>query len=211
MSEYRMLKCPVGHIWDPRISGKMCPTCGVLVGNEDKSRPLPRAVEELDTQYLYKYIEPGVGWLTCISGACRGMSFTLHEDMNFIGRGDQMDVQILGDADVIRTNHACIAYDKINRKFTLIPGGNAMVYLNNTSIYAATELIDLSRIRVGNTILVFRPLCGEHFSWDTADTQDGYDSYGSYEKYTGYEAYEQYEAYGQLGQMQQDDKPNGQT
>jgi len=187
MAEYRMLKCPVGHIWDPRISGKMCPTCGVFVGEENKARPLPRAVEELDLEYRYRHIEPGVGWLMCIAGACKGMSYTLHEDMNFIGRGDQMDVQIFDDPKVARTNHACVAYDKMNRTFTLIPGDKGMVYLNNTSIYAATELLDFNRIRIGDTILAFRSFCGDHFSWDVSDQHDDYAGYETYEQYNHYD------------------------
>jgi len=176
MSEYRMLRCPVGHVWDPRVSGKMCPTCGFVVNGDRKAEALPRAVEELETELLYQYIEPVVGWMACIAGPRRGQSFTLHAGKNFIGRGDDMDVQILGDLDVSRSNHACIAYDPKNRKFMLVPGdSDGIVYLENKSIFHATELMDLSRIQIGNTTLVFRPLCGEHFSWRTG--ADMYDLY----------------------------------
>ena len=168
MTNYRMLRCPVGHVWDPRISGKICPMCGIAVNGERKSEILPRAVEELETELLYQHIEPVVGWLACIDGARRGQSFTLHEGKNFIGRGDDMDIQILGDTAISRNNHACIAYDPKNRKFILIPGdSDGIVYLENKSIFHATELMDLNRIQIGNTILVFRPLCGDHFSWIT--------------------------------------------
>lgn len=176
MSEYRMLRCPVGHVWDPRISGKMCPTCGFVVQGDEKAQALPRAVEELETELLYKFIEPVCGWLACIDGPRRGQSFVLHEGKNFIGRGDNMDVQILGDPAVARENHACIAYDPKNRKFILVPGDSeGIVYLENRSIFHATELMDLSRIQIGGTVLVFRPLCGEHFSWHTGP--DAYDLY----------------------------------
>lgn len=173
MSEYRMLRCPVGHVWDPRISGKMCPICGSVVGGENRAEPLPRAVEELESELLYRHIEPVVGWLACIDGPRRGQSFALHEGKNFIGRGDDMDVQILGDPGVSRRNHASIAYDHKNRSFTLVPGdSDGIVYLENKAVFHATELMDLSRIQIGGTALVFRPLCGEHFSWHT-----GKDSY----------------------------------
>jgi len=166
MSEYRMLRCPIGHVWDPRVSGKMCPICGFSVNGSNKTEVLPRAVEELESELLYKYIEPVVGWLACIDGPRRGQSFVLHEGKNFIGRGDDMDVQILGDAEISRNNHACIAYDPKNRKFMLVPGDSeGLVYLENASIFYATEILDFNRIQVGNTTLVFRSLCGEHFSW----------------------------------------------
>ena len=178
MPEYRMLRCPVGHVWDPRVSGKMCPMCGFVVGKDRKAEVLPRAVEELETELLYHYIEPVVGWLACIDGPRKGQSFVLHEGKNFIGRGDDMDVQILGDLGISRHNHACIAYDPQNRKFMLVPGdSDGIVYLENTSIFHATELMDLNRITIGNTQLVFRPLCGEHFSWKT-----GRDAYNIYEE-----------------------------
>lgn len=177
MSEYRMLRCPVGHVWDPRISGKMCPTCGFVVNSDKRAEALPRAVEELETELLYEHIEPVVGWLACIDGPRTGQSFVLHEGKNFIGRGDDMEVQILGDLAVSRHNHACIAYDPKNRKFLLVPGdSDGIVYLEDKSIFHATELMDLSRIQVGNTVLVFRPLCGEHFSWRT-----GPDAYTLYD------------------------------
>ena len=170
MSEYRMLRCPVGHVWDPRISGRMCPTCGIAVNGDNRSEALPRAVEELESELLYRHIEPVVGWLACIDGPRVGQSFTLKEGKNFIGRGDDMDVQVLGDPEVSRSDHACIAYDPKNRTFTLVPGNSeGIVYLEGRGVYQATELHDLCRIQIGNTTLVFRPLCGEHFSWRSAD------------------------------------------
>ena len=166
MAGYRMLRCPVGHVWDPRVNGRMCPACGFAVSNGDSAEALPRAVEELESDLLYAYIKPVVGWLACIDGSRRGQSFTLYEGKNFIGRGDDMDVQILGDMGISRHNHACIAYDPLNRAFMLVPGdGDGLVYLEGKSIFHAAELMDLSRIQVGETVLVFRPLCGEHFSW----------------------------------------------
>jgi pSer/pThr/pTyr-binding forkhead associated (FHA) protein len=154
----------------------MCPTCGFVVSGDKKAEVLPRAIEELESELLYQYIEPVVGWLACIDGARRGQSYVLHEGKNFIGRGDDMDVQILGDARVSRNNHACIAYDPRNRTFMLVPGDSeGLVYLDGKSIYYATELFDLNTIQLGDTLLVFRPLCGEHFSWVTGtDTQDEY-------------------------------------
>jgi len=151
--------------------------CGFVVNGDRKAEVLPRAVEELETELLYHHIEPVVGWLACIDGPRRGQSFSLHEGKNFIGRGDDMDVQILGDLQISRINHACIAYDPKNLKFMLVPGdSDGIVYLENRSIFHATELTDLSRITIGNTELVFRPLCGEHFSWRT-----GKDAYNIYE------------------------------
>ena len=168
MPDFRMRRCPVGHMIDPRKDGNTCPTCGVVVNGDNKAQALPRAVEELESELLYTHIEPVVGWLICIDGPRRGQSFSLREGKNFIGRGDDMDVQLLGDMGISRRNHACIAYDPLNRTFMLVPGdSDGLVYLENNSIFHATQLVDLNRIQIGETILVFRPFCGEHFSWRT--------------------------------------------
>lgn len=175
-TEYRMLRCPVGHVWDPRAHGRMCPTCGFVVKSDRSSEALPRAIEELETELLYEHVEPVVGWLACIDGTRKGQSFALHAGKNFIGRGDDMDVQILGDLDVSRNNHACIAYDAKNREFILVPGdSDGIVYLENKSVFHATTLLDMNRIQIGSTMLLFRPLCGENFSWVTGPGQ--YDIY----------------------------------
>jgi len=151
----------------------MCPICGITASDDTKAQPLPRAVEELESELLYHHIEPVVGWLACIDGPRRGQSFVLREGKNFIGRSDEMDVQLLGDMSISRNNHACIAYDPKNLKFILVPGdSDGIVYLENRSIFHAAELMDYSRIQIGNTVLVFRPLCGEHFSWQTGREAD---------------------------------------
>lgn len=176
VSEYRMLRCPIGHVWDPREHGRMCPICSFVVSGSNASEALPRAVEELETELLYEHIEPVCGWLACIDGARRGQSFVLHEGKNFIGRDDDMDIQILGDLEVSRRNHACIAYDPKNRQFILVPGdSDGIVYLENRGIFHAAELLDMNRIQIGATVLVFRPFCGEHFSWKTGPKE--YDLY----------------------------------
>ena len=140
--------------------------CGRVVGRPEKREPLP-TIEELEDELLYLPIEPVCGWLACISGPRIGQSFTLHAGKNFIGRADDMDVQILGDMGVARRNHASIAYDPLNRQFVLVPGDSEkLVYMNNQSIYEPVRLLDMSSIRLGDTVLIFRPLCGDHFAWE---------------------------------------------
>ena len=97
-----------------------------------------------------------------------GESFTLHEGMNYIGRGHNVAVQILGDPHISHDKHACIGYDPKSRKYFLVPGDNdGITYLDGKVISEVTEIIDLSHIRIGNTELLFRPLCGENFAWNT--------------------------------------------
>ena len=159
-------QCPVGHLFDVRTNGRKCPYCGRIVGQRS-SKTVDVNVEAVEESLLYVPVEPVCGWLACIDGARKGQSFVLHAGKNFIGRGDDMDVQILGDLQIARRNHAVIAYDPKNRKFMLVPGeSEGLVYLNGQSVYQATLLLDMSMIQLGNTTLVFRPLCGDNFDWD---------------------------------------------
>lgn len=159
--------CPVGHTFDKRLNTKTCPDCGRRLINKNPTENHGRELDEIVDELLYIPIEPVCGWLACIDGPRRGQSFALHSGKNFIGRADDMDVQILGDMEVSRQNHAIVAYDPKNRQFMLVPGeSDGLVYLNGQSVYQATLLTDMSQIQIGNTILVFRPLCGDNFDWE---------------------------------------------
>jgi len=114
------------------------------------------------------YEKPPVGWLACLSGPLTGQSYTLYDGNNYIGRGQHMTVQILGDPHILHDKHACIAYDSRNREFYLIPGyTDRHIYLESEAVYKATEIVDFCNIRIGTTDLVFRPLCCEKFAWRT--------------------------------------------
>lgn len=159
--------CPVGHVFDRRLNTKTCPDCGRRLVQFNPMAEGVRDLDEIVDGLLYVPIDPVCGWLTCIDGPRRGQSFSLHTGKNFIGRADDMDVQILGDMQVSPRNHAIVAYDPKNRQFMLLPGeSDGLVYLNGQSVYQATLLTDLSKIQIGGTTLVFRPLCGDNFDWD---------------------------------------------
>lgn len=157
-------QCPLGHLFDTRLHGNTCPHCGRMVGKQQETQTEPQIVEDM---LLYAPIEPACGWLVCIAGPRMGQSFVLHAGKNFVGRADDMDIQILGDLEIARRNHAIVAYDPKNRQFMLVPGeSEGLVYLNGKSVYQASELTDMSQIQLGETILVFRPLCGDNFAWE---------------------------------------------
>jgi hypothetical protein len=128
----------------------------------------PRGANEVEALLLFEEARPVCGWLACIAGPHQGMSYTLHSGKNFIGRADDMDVRIPGDSFAARRNHAIVAYDPMNREFTLLPGeSDGLVYLNGEVVYGAARLTDMGLIRLGHTSLLFRPLCGDNFSWET--------------------------------------------
>ena len=159
-----MFRCKNGHVY-PKRWGRTCPYCGLMVDHDDASG-LPRSAGEVEALLLFEKISPVCGWLACIDGPRQGQSFTLHTGKNFIGRADDMDIRLSGDEAVARHNHAAIAYDPKNRTFMLLPGeSEGLVYLNGDAIYEARKLTDMNLIQLGRTSLLFRPLCGDNFSW----------------------------------------------
>lgn len=160
------LRCGNYHVFDRTKYGNTCPYCHMVVSGNKNTDAIPRAIEELEELLLIEKVDPVVGWVVCYEGVRQGISYNLYSGKNFIGRADDMTVHIVGDSSVARRNHATIAYDPKNRQFTLIPGDSeGMVYLRGKSIYQPTLLSDMDTIQLGNTTLIFRPLCGDNFDW----------------------------------------------
>ena len=111
-------------------------------------------------------IDPVVGWLVCIKGPSRGRDYRIRSGRNCIGRSEAMDVQIAGDDTVSRENHAFLVYEPRKRIFSIRPGdGRGLVYLNEEEVIQATDVKMYDIIELGETQLMFVPLCGEKFNW----------------------------------------------
>lgn len=111
-------------------------------------------------------IDPVVGWLVCIAGNDRGADFRIHPEKNTIGRSENNDIRIAKDQTVSRDNHATIIYDPKKKNFRLLAGGGrGLVYVNEEVIDFSTPLKANDIIELGETKLMFVPLCGEHFDW----------------------------------------------
>lgn len=116
-------------------------------------------------------IDPVVGWLVCIEGAERGRDYRLRSERNTIGRGPGMDVTIGGDDTVSREAHAVVSFEPKKRRFRLIAGqGRGLVYLNGDAVDVAADLSSHDEITVGETKLLFVPLCDESFGWDPQES-----------------------------------------
>lgn len=112
-------------------------------------------------------LDPVVGWLVCTGGPERGADYRLHSERNFIGRGEGADVRIASDKTVSRENHVSISFDPKRDSFRLLPGeGRGIVYLNGEELVAPMLLKAGDRIELGETLLLFVPLCGPGFRWD---------------------------------------------
>lgn len=144
----------------PAASGK---TYSMAAPNKGASADRERTVA------LIKHktgIDPVVGWLVCIEGNDKGRDFRIHSDNNAIGRGENMDICIHGDNTISRENHAFISYDSRDKIFYFRPGdGRSIVRYNGKALFNTTEIVPYDIIELGETKLIFMPLCGERFDW----------------------------------------------
>ena len=113
---------------------------------------------------------PAVGWLVITSGAGRGTNFRLVQGSNRIGRNAELEISLdFGDASdpaVSRETNATIVYDpQAGEFFVERDESRNLPLLNGRTIRGEPVLAARDIIRVGNTELVFVPLCGEAFRW----------------------------------------------
>lgn len=115
----------------------------------------------------YVAYSPVTGWLACIEGASKGKSYCVHAGYNYIGRSEHMAICIGGDMSISRERHALIAYDHEENVFFFGPAdGKSLVRVNGKMVMGPTEIHAYDVLTVGETKLMFVPLCGERFNWD---------------------------------------------
>jgi len=87
--------------------------------------------------------------------------------MNQIGRGEDQAIQLdFGDNAISRTNHAAIVYDAETHTFTAGHGGKSnIVRLNDEPLISNAPMQDGDKLRLGETIVLFKALCGPDFNW----------------------------------------------
>jgi len=187
-----MRLCPNNHYYDQSAHSE-CPYCSksggnvgltmpaVPVGDVGKTAPVgvtapvwgtgggaPSADNERTQAAIKEKIglDPVVGWLVCLEGKDKGRDYRMHADNNFIGRAENMDIVIRNDDTVSRTNHAIISYDARDRAYYFAQGsGRGIVRVNGRAVLSTAELKAHDTIEIGNTKLMFVPLCGEVFNW----------------------------------------------
>lgn len=163
-----LVRCKNGHMFSSRRYGETCPYCNMDAGN--RKNPYSSLIEDPDkTMPLFgadERIDPVAGWLVCVEGVQRGKDYKIRSGKNFIGRADNMNIQILGDNSISRVNHAAIVYDKKDRVFHLLPGDSTgLVYKNEEAVYAPVELKPYDMVEIGLSKFLFASFCGEHFEW----------------------------------------------
>jgi hypothetical protein len=97
------------------------------------------------------------------------MDYRIRSENNSIGRSETMRICISGDETIARENHAFVSYDPESNSYTLLPGSaRGLVYLNRGPVYSQSPIRPFDEIKLGNTTLLFIPLCGDFggkFRW----------------------------------------------
>ncbi|MBE6924429.1 MAG: FHA domain-containing protein [Ruminococcaceae bacterium] len=113
-----------------------------------------------------KAIQPVAGWLVCVDGPEKGQDYRIHEQNNYIGRSEKMDIRIAGDPTVSAERHAIIAYDPQSKEFFFGPMSGASIIRRNGKAVLGTEALEKGdQLQIGKCTFLFVPLCGEDFQW----------------------------------------------
>lgn len=117
--------------------------------------------------------EPTVGWLVGLNGVYQGGCFELRSGKNFIGRNPDMDIVLAADNTVSRFRHAVVLFEPHERVFIAQPGeSRELFYINGKVVLSNQKLEPYDKLTIGNTKLMFFPLCSADFSWDDIETNE---------------------------------------
>lgn len=132
-----------------------------LIQPEEDPKTVSYASQKIGT-------EPVVGWLVIAKGADMGMDFRLKTGRNFIGRSSSMDIVLKNDKTVSREKHGIVVYDPKSCTYIVQPGtSKELCYLNDEVVLSPQVLKPNDIITVGETDLIFIPLCSKDgFNWN---------------------------------------------
>lgn len=113
---------------------------------------------------------PVCGWLVIIEGIGKGQDFRLIQGENRIGRDNNMEICLdfghNSDEAVSRDTHAIVVYDPYAHEFFVERGKSRnLPLLNGATVRGEPILHSHDVLQVGQTKLMFIPLCDKSFSW----------------------------------------------
>ncbi len=113
-------------------------------------------------------VRPATGWLVCVEGKAKGEDYRLYMGYSYIGRDPAKNQVAIPDDHISSVPSARILYDTESRKFYLneCDGARNPVYLNDKLFDGRVELQPYDMLKLGNTKLLFVPLCTEKFAWE---------------------------------------------
>ena len=161
-----LIRCQNGHMFSARRYGTVCPYCNVETATKEKQET-GKVSDEIEELLFAQDVLPVCGWIVCISGPRQGKDYKIKAGKNFVGRADDMDIQILGDNQISRRNHGVIVFDSKKKETVLLPGdSNGIVYLNDAAVYMPMTSNAYDTIEMGESKFVFIPFCGDNFMWE---------------------------------------------
>ncbi len=122
------------------------------------------AMTESDMDYLPRI--HARAFLVCVDGPMTGASFVFQENKAIIGRQKNYEIALFRDPSVSRSPHGVIHYDKDTLTYTVSKADpEKKVSVNGTFIEEDTVLNMYDIIGIGQTRLLFMPVCSDKFSW----------------------------------------------
>ncbi|MGH1350510.1 MAG: FHA domain-containing protein [Methyloligellaceae bacterium] len=112
---------------------------------------------------------PVVGWLVVVDGPGKGNSRPIGYGNNTIGRNGSQRIPInFGDSSISSEDQAFLQYHHKTREFLFVPNLSKpnVVEVNESNPVSAVSLNAYDVIRMGETSLLFVPLCGPNFEWN---------------------------------------------
>ena len=140
--------------------------------NSERTQSSPEKQETTAVEYATSVRrsseEPVCGWLVAVSGDHFGESFELYSGKNAIGRNSNNKIILNRDKGVSREHHAFIIFEPKKRVYFLQPGDSSgLTYLNGDCITETKQLKHGDVLELGASRLLFVPLCGDDFCWET--------------------------------------------
>ncbi len=160
------VEAPVADIPQaPSFETSAVPVVPVPVVEETPKDPNATvALTESDMDYLPRI--HARAFLVCIDGPMTGASFVFQENRAIIGRQKNYEIALFRDNTVSRSPHAVLSYVKENYRYTVSQGDpEKRVSVNGTFINEETELKMYDVIGIGQTRMLFMPVCSEKFAW----------------------------------------------
>jgi hypothetical protein len=152
-----------------QTSGRNPKTPTVLVpgANETKDKDLGKTKVIFANKSENDELPPTVGWLVVVEGEGKGRDISIEPGQNRIGRNSDMNIRInFGDEGISRKEHAFLIYDPENNAYYLKHGNSQnLTYLNGAMIMDMKLLKAHDIIKLGETKLLFMPLCSDVFNW----------------------------------------------
>jgi len=147
--------------------GDICPYCNNQASIADNDADDPRCkLSSSPHTGEPTVVSPVIGWIVCIEGPTKGSDYRIMAKKNYMSSAEGIDMQVSGDHDIAKRNHAVFVYDPQNRSTLLLQGdAHGLVYLNDEVVYKPKVLSAYDIISIGKSKFLFIPLCGEHFEW----------------------------------------------